>query len=77
MYDAGLPFSTIDNARNGNISSCINKLHTKQTVKICKVCSFPSQNKNKLGHICTCVHAYIVNFYLDFHTCPFLEISRQ
>lgn len=43
MYDAGLPFSTIDNARNGNISSCINKLHTKQTVKICKVCSFPSQ----------------------------------
>lgn len=76
MYDAGLPLSTIDNARNGNISSCINKLHTKQSKSV-KFLVFPVKNKNKLGHICTCVHAYIVNFYLDVHTCPFLEISRQ
>lgn len=54
----------------------INWIRNKQSKSV-KFVVFPVKNKNKLGHICTCVHAYIVNFYLDFHTCPFLEISRQ
>lgn len=54
----------------------INCIRNKQSKSV-KFVVFPVKNKNKLGHICTCVHAYIVNFYLDFHTCPFLEISRQ
>lgn len=40
MYDVGLLFSMIDNVRNGNIFSCINKLYMKKIVIIFKVFSF-------------------------------------